>query len=990
MDKRVAETQQQDIQQLEVAYSEALAHAQELEEQVRRQQQADADLERRTAKLALVSGIGRKITGILSLDQLVNTTVSLIQEMFGYDHVALYLKEQEKLNLEAVSGAYTDFLSIGLPYSLDDGFVTFVASHHKILLANDVRGEPRFVPLSSEKSRTRAEICLPVMVGSSILGVLDIQCFQTNVFDRDDILALEALTHQLAVALENARLHNTVQQELTERKETEQVLHRTLEELQLWADEKAPDLERANQVLQRQIDERKRVETELKNRAYQQAVVAKFGQRVLAEIPLRVLLNEAVGLIAETLNVEYCQILELLPNVEDTLLLRAGVGWEEGLVGNLEISADAKSQMGYTLLSSEPVIVQDAGTETRFNISKYLLDNNVISSMSVIIDGEPWPFGVLSVHTTNYRVFITDDINFLQAIANILAQAVERIWAEGALRESEEKYRTLIEKSSDAIFLLYGGRFEVINRRFSELFGVTQEEANSPDFIFTNIISTKGKKIVENLQNVNYANQHKLSPPPYEFTAIDKDGNEIEVELSVSYPVYRGGLATQGLIRDITERKRIELEKQNAYEQVQQYALELSAKVEEEQHQREISTILAEVVASVSLTLSADEILNHILLKLKQLLPYDSAAIFLVKDDDYLVMQAAQGFEDDVTKQEFNYSQNILFQEMRNTKEAMYIPDTHSDDRYQVWSGASQVRCWIGAPLIVAQEMIGYVTVDCYEPEGLTKNDADVVQAFAHQVAQTIYNARLFEQLHDTQAQLIQRERLAALGQMAATVAHELRNPLMAIKIGVEYLVHDIDDNDPRWRGASLMQSNMERIDRIINDILYVARAPKPNLTIGSLHTVLENEAAFWDVNLAERGLKFHHQLASDPPPIMLDFDQIGRVFSNLINNSSDAVGTDGEVRLTMTVEEDVQIITVEDNGPGIEPENQKKIFEPFFTTKSRGTGLGLAIVKQIVENHCGTLVLWSEPNVGTKFTITFPNAPYDPNAEFDSDDEHE
>ncbi|MCB0209396.1 MAG: GAF domain-containing protein [Anaerolineae bacterium] len=977
MNKQVSETQQQEIQQLEVAYSQAIAYAQELEDQVRKQQQADADLERRTAKLALVSGIGRKITGILSLDQLLNTTVSLIQEMFGYDHVALYLKQKGRVNLEAISGAYTDLLSNN-EYPIEE-VIAFVIDNPKTLLLNDIRKEPHFISPHPEKSKTQAELCLPIMIGESALGVLDIQCFRTPAFDQDDVLALESLTHQIAVALENARLHSTIQEELAERKETERVLHRTLEELQLWADEKAPDLERANQVLQQQIIERKRAEAELKTRAYQQAVVAKFGQRVLAGIPLHVLLDEAVTLITKTLCVQYGQILELLPNVEDTLLLRAGVGWKAGLVGNLTISADAQSQMGYTLLSSEPIIVEDSSVETRFQISQYLSEHEIISSMSVIIDGEPWPFGVLGVCTTEHRVFTNDDINFLQAVANILAQATERLHAEAALRESEEKYRTLIEKSSDAIFLIYGGRFEVVNRRFTELFGVTQEEANSPDFVFTNIISARGRKIVERLQNPKRLDNHNLSPPPYEFSAIDKNGNEIDVELSVSYPTYRGGLATQGLIRDITERKRIELEKQRAYEKVQQFAVELSAKVEEEQRQREISTILAEVVASVSLTLSTDEILNHILLKLRQLVPYDSAAIFLVKDDDYLVMEAAHGFEEDVINQEFDYSQNVLFKEMHSSKSAIYIPNTQHDDRYQVWSGASQVRCWIGAPLLVAQEMIGYVTVDRFEPEGLTINDANLIQAFAHQVAQTIYNARLFEQLHDTQAQLIQRERLAALGQMAATVAHELRNPLMAIKIGVEYLVHDITEDDPRKRGASLMQSNMERIDRIIDDILYVARAPKPNLVPGSLYSVLETEATFWEVNLPEKGLEFQSQLVSNPPLIMLDFDQIGRVFSNLISNSADAVGVGGVVRLTMAMDGDVQIITVEDNGPGISPEHQEKIFEPFFTTKSRGTGLGLAIVKQIVENHYGTISLWSELNVGTRFTITLPNAPYDP-----------
>lgn len=964
-----------DNQPLEVAYNEAIAYAQELENEVEKHRRVDDAFERRTTKLALVSGIGRKITSILDLDSLLEATAHLIREMFNYDHVGVFLVSADRLTLRAVSGVYASHLPDDFSLRKSEGLLGRVAAQGERLVINDFQYERTFHPTFPDSNKSRAQLCLPIVLAEEVIGVLDIQSRQPDVFDQLDILALEALANQIAVAIENANLHEKVQKELIERKQTEKVLQETLEELQLWADEKAPDLKRANQVLREQIAERNRAETEITARAHQQAIVAEFGQRVLAGVALPKLMDEAVALIAKTLAVEYCQILELQPEAGDVLLLRAGIGWKEGLVGKLTIDAEANSQMGFTLLHNEPVIVKDTHSEERFKVSPHLLEHGVVSSISVNIDGESWPFGVLGAHTTSRRVFTKDDINFLLSVANILAQAIERMHTEKALRESEEKYRTLIEKSGDAVFLIHGGRFEVINKRFTELFGVTQEEANAPDFVFTNIISSKSRKLVAELHRADKKTAQTMSLPPYEFTAIDKDDNEIEVELTVSYPTYRGGLATQGIIRDITERKRIEAERERAYEQAQQLAVELSTKIEEEQHQREISANLAEVVASTSLDLSTDEILNHILLKLKQLIPYDSAAIFLMKDDDFLIMRAAQGFEEDVVNQEFDYTQNLLFQELRDTKSYIYIPDTRQDDRYQFWSGASEIRSWIGAPLVVAQDMIGYLTVDRCEPDSLTPDDAKVAQAYAHQVAQTIYNAQLFEQLRQTQAQLIQGERLAALGQMAATVAHELRNPLMAIKIGVEYLVHDVPEGDPRQRGAALMQANMERIDRIIDDILYVARAPKPNLILGSLHAVLENEVIFWEANLKERGVSFRYDLVPDAPPVMLDFDQLGRVFSNLIGNAADAAGASGVLCLTMTCRNDHQIVVVEDNGSGIPVEIQEKIFEPFFTTKSRGTGLGLAIVKQIVENHSGRISLWSEPGAGTKFTIVLPDA---------------
>jgi signal transduction histidine kinase len=240
-------------------------------------------------------------------------------------------------------------------------------------------------------------------------------------------------------------------------------------------------------------------------------------------------------------------------------------------------------------------------------------------------------------------------------------------------------------------------------------------------------------------------------------------------------------------------------------------------------------------------------------------------------------------------------------------------------------------------------------------------------------VAQTIYNARLFADLKTAQNQLIQRERLAALGQMAATVAHELRNPLMAIKMGVEYLLHGVPKDDPRQQGAILMQTNMDRINRIVEDILYVSRAPKPNLVPGLLRMVLENEMVHWELRLAEKKIDCHVQLASNLPAIMLDADQMGRAVSNLIGNSIDVLGPGGEIHLTLHAEDGHQIITLLDNGPGIPEENQPRIFEPFFTTKSRGTGLGLSIVKQIINYHHGEIDVWSSVGVGTKFNITLP-----------------
>lgn len=172
--------------------------------------------------------------------------------------------------------------------------------------------------------------------------------------------------------------------------------------------------------------ERCRAEEELGAYARKQAVVVEIGCLALTGGELQDLFAKAVSHVAQTLAVEYCKVLELLPD-GDALILRAAVGWkEESPVGQATISADKKYQPGFTLLSDEPVIVEDLRTETRFKGPPLVYEQGVVSGMSVIIRGRECPYGVLGAHTDSLRKFSTDDVNFLGAVANVLAEAINR------------------------------------------------------------------------------------------------------------------------------------------------------------------------------------------------------------------------------------------------------------------------------------------------------------------------------------------------------------------------------------------------------------------------------------------------------------------------------------------------------------------------------------------------------------------------------------
>jgi PAS domain S-box-containing protein len=198
-------------------------------------------------------------------------------------------------------------------------------------------------------------------------------------------------------------------------------------------------------VYSRDITDRKRTEKEIERRTHQQALVAELGRQALAETDLLALMDQAVSLVAQTLDVEYCKILELLPE-GDELLLRAGVGWEEGLVGRATEGTGLDSQAGFTLLSGEPVIVEDLREEERFSASALLHDHGAVSGMSVIILKREQPFGILGVHTKSRRAFTGDDVNFLQAVANVLAAAIERMEVAETLREVRDTERNRLAR----------------------------------------------------------------------------------------------------------------------------------------------------------------------------------------------------------------------------------------------------------------------------------------------------------------------------------------------------------------------------------------------------------------------------------------------------------------------------------------------------------------------------------------------------------------
>ncbi len=223
------------------------------------------------------------------------------------------------------------------------------------------------------------------------------------------------------------------------------------------------------------ISDRKQAEDALKIRVRQQAIVAELGRLALTGGELSALMSTLGERLAEALDVKYTMVLELLPS-GSSMLLKAGVGWEDGLVGCAEVSTSPNSQAGYTLQSRKSIVVADFGEESRFSEPALLREHGVVSGVSTIIESREGAWGVLAVHTDQHRHFTEDDVNFLQAVANLLADAITR----KEMEEELHRFKLISDHSSDAHFLIdENARFLYVNRVACEKLGYSVEDLTS-------------------------------------------------------------------------------------------------------------------------------------------------------------------------------------------------------------------------------------------------------------------------------------------------------------------------------------------------------------------------------------------------------------------------------------------------------------------------------------------------------------------------------
>jgi two-component system NtrC family sensor kinase len=263
-----------------------------------------------------------------------------------------------------------------------------------------------------------------------------------------------------------------------------------------------------------------------------------------------------------------------------------------------------------------------------------------------------------------------------------------------------------------------------------------------------------------------------------------------------------------------------------------------------------------------------------------------------------------------------------------------------------------------------------------------TGQDLELLQAMAASVAVAVDNASLYSELADfteeverSQAQLVQAEKMAAIGRLAASVAHEINNPLQAIHNSLHLSLHDHLDGEKRLEYMNMAQSEVQRLIEIVQRMLDFYRPSRGSVAPADVNGLVENVLALSSKRLQHGDIRVHASLGPDVPPVPVVSDQITQVFLNIIINAIEAMPSGGDLQLETKLSREGEWVLVcfRDTGQGMSPEQLSNLFEPFYTTKSDGTGLGLAISYGIVERHGGMMEVSSQPGQGTTFTVKLP-----------------
>jgi two-component system NtrC family sensor kinase len=530
-------------------------------------------------------------------------------------------------------------------------------------------------------------------------------------------------------------------------------------------------------------------------------------------------------------------------------------------------------------------------------------------------------------------------------------------------RSAEERYRLLFDQVQQGVFVATPeGKLLDCNDAFVQMLGYeTREELMALNINKELYVSPDQREAFrKEIDAHNYVRN-------FEVTLLRKDGAQMTVSQS-SFATRDGSghiERFQGFVLDMTEKKRVEDEMRR--------------------RNRELNALNAmAVIATQSFDL--DEILNLTLRQVISLFGAETGSIYLSDSDETTFRRRAGWGQRSEQRARFNVVEltqgfgDLVMRSRTEVLTAEFLP--HLPPLVADFVQADGPGSWIWVLLWSKDSPIGIMGISSPEARVYSSNDENMMVAVGRQLATTIEKVRLYEEtcrayedLRKTQEQLLQSEKMSAVGQLIAGVAHELNNPLTAI-LGYAQLLESEGLNDRASDFVRKLFKQAQRTHRVVQNLLSFARQRTPQKQEVDIRKIVDETLALREYDLKVNNIVLERETMVEAPSVTADPHQLEQVFLNIINNAVDAIlegGKGGKLKVRIHAVDAQVRIEFLDSGVGIKDPN--RIFDPFYTTKSvgKGTGLGLSICYGIIKEHGGDITAHNRPEGGASVEIRLP-----------------
>ena len=388
---------------------------------------------------------------------------------------------------------------------------------------------------------------------------------------------------------------------------------------------------------------------------------------------------------------------------------------------------------------------------------------------------------------------------------------------------------------------------------------------------------------------------------------------------------------------------------------------------------------LVEINRVVTSSLDLDEVLEAAMRGIREILHVETGSLVLLNEETGELTFYKRNTERTIRPGEGILGRVVQTGRPRLANDVERDPQFSAGVDEEEGFTAQSILC---VPLMIHEQVIGAIEVINKLAGAFDDQDLELLQAIAASVAVAVDNARLYTELADfaseierSQAKLVQAEKMAAIGRLAASLAHEINNPLQAIHNSLHLSKHEGLDYEKRAQYLSMAQSEVQRLIEIVQRMLDFYRPSRGDMAPADINSLVDRVLTLAQKRLEHGDFRVHTNLADDLPVVSIVADQISQVFLNIVINAIDAMPSGGDLWLTTERSEngDDVVISFRDSGEGMSSEQVSNLFEPFYTTKSNGTGLGLAISYGIIERHEGEIEVSSQTGQGTTFVVRLP-----------------